>query len=146
MAIVNLIQSPMIKGDSPAAARTRVMLKLAALGYHGIRCGADATPALVGASLVHLAGCAVGYYHALGGSLPRPESIAPTPEAEQCLAQLQISASAYSCARHGSDACIEFSRDALGALCMAAIAYCQSLPGADTDARIVDSGLALDRG
>ena len=146
MPVVHVVQPSSILRDSAAAAQARVRLKLSALAYAGIRCGPDASPDLVGASLAQIAGCAVAYYQALGGQLVLPDSIMPTPEAGQRLAQLQLAAVAYSCSRHGADACVEFSRDALHVYCNAAIAYCQALPGADTEARIVDAGLTLERG
>ena len=135
-------------GDSQAAAFRRVQLKLASLAYAGIRRGADAHPALVSTSLAHLCASALAYYQELGGRIPVPETIAPTPEAQVAVTGLQIRAVAYDASRVGSDACVEFARDALADLLRAAVVYCEALPGATPDEgrarRAADDSLRLD--
>lgn len=146
MSNVRVLMPPTAMGDSMGAAHSRVQLKLSALAYAGVRCGADASPDLVGQALAFLCGAAIAYVRALGGAIPTPDSLAPTTEAGVRLGNLQLASVAYASARHGADACIEFSRDALAFLCGAAVAYCEALPGMSRSGRRVDDTLSLDRG
>lgn len=132
--------------DTPSQAYARVGLKLQALAYDGIRRGADASPELVGCALASLCGSAIAYAQAVGVQVEIPDVPAPTPESSARLLRLQVVAVAYASARHGSDACAEFSRDALGQLCQLAVDYAESLPGAASRGQHVDHTLALDRG
>lgn len=135
--------------DNARTARARVNLKLGALAFADARHGRD--PQLEEAALIHLRGLAAVYYAQLTGSdeiLRCPAARAPIAGgAAGYLIRLQIEALAYACGRHGSDACVELARDALGNLCAAAIALCEALLGADpASPRAVDRALQLDGG
>jgi hypothetical protein len=118
--------------DSQRSADARVRMKIAAVAY------ADAShlgdPELAGAGLAAMCEAAMRWYWSFAGSSQIGIGSRPlaSPESARELNRLRLAALGYACSRHGSDACIELSRDALHALCDAAIAYCQAvLSGAE---------------
>lgn len=61
--------------------------------------------------------------------------------------QLVLGAVSYVSSRHGADACIEFTRAAIGVLCSSAIRYCEALAGRPPgESRVEDRTLHLDDG
>lgn len=127
--------------DTQRSAHARVHLKIGAMAY------ADAIhlsdPELAGASLVQLCELAARYYAILTNS----DAIGRVPIASERavgqLIRLRLAAIGYANARHGSDACVELARDALGLLCSAAIAYCAALLEVEPSG-VVDRALGLD--
>ncbi len=132
--------------DTARTAACRVQLKLGALAYADGRHGVDASAEFSGAALVHVCELAARYYASLTGSdavLRLPSLIRPEVAGE--LARLRLACLSYAGGRHGADACIELSRDALGVLCGAAIALCQASLGVDPERRtVVDPALQLE--
>ncbi len=64
-------------GDSHAAGRARLKLKLAAIAYVNARHGVDADVGLSRAGLALLAQAAIEYYEALTGADPRKRPVDP---------------------------------------------------------------------
>ena len=133
--------------DSAQTARCRVNLKLGAIAYADARHGTSPDRDLTGPALSHLCELAALYYASLTGSGDVLRRSPSSLGASEQLVRLCLASISYACARHGADACVELSRDALGNLCGAAIAYCEMLVGADPAApRVVDRGLQLGGG
>lgn len=147
---VRLSSPPGARGDSAAQAHARVYLKLSALAYAaaGHR-STSPDPRLAAASAATLCRTAALYYEALAGRrLPR-EDDGGDSDARLSSGRLQLllAALAYDGSRHGADACVEFTRIAIGNLCMAAIRYCEVLDGEDPKRPpVVDRMLELDDG
>lgn len=136
-------------GAAPASAAARVSLKLAALAYTnlcmgvGSGPGGGATPdlAVASAGLCH---AALRYFVALtGGHLAVEVTEDGSARSAQARAMMQVAAIAYASTRHGADACIEFTRAAIGELCQAAARYGALLTGSR---EVVDRDLHLDDG
>lgn len=135
-----------VSSDSGRVAHERVRVKLGALAYADSRHGADASADLAQASLVTLCEAAGGYYESLTGVSIRGKPIV-SEQSAQALARLRVSALSYAGTRHGADACIEFTRDALRGMCGAAIAYAEAVAGGDArPGETVDRTLYLDGG
>lgn len=146
--------------NADASARARVHLKLAALSWANACLGSAAPPMMAMAGVGWLCDAARAYYEALTGrsftprddmrwlgDLPPPD--APTDEVRIATtrAQLALGAVSYVASRHGADACIEFTRAAIGTLCDAAIRYCEALSDApEGEPRVVDRTMHLDDG
>lgn len=119
--------------DTPGAAEARVSLKLAAEGYNGSRFGADAGGRITATALFVLRGRAIGYYGQLRSTDLRDQLPADLrelhehPLVDQTFASLQVAAIAYSNTRSGADAHSEFTRAAIGELCVAAVHYVEAL-------------------
>jgi len=64
-------------GDSHAAGRARLRLKLAAIAYSNSRHGIDADVGLARAGLALLAQAAIEYYEALAGAASRDRPVDP---------------------------------------------------------------------
>jgi hypothetical protein len=111
--------------DNQRSADARVRMKIAAVAY------ADAAhlgdPELAGAGLAAMCESAIRWYWSFAGTSQIGNRPMASPESARELNRLRLAALGYACSRHGSDACIELSRDALGALCDAAVAYCQAV-------------------
>ena len=130
--------------DHQRSADARVRFKIGAMAYADAMHLGD--PELAGAGLVQLCELAVRYYASLTGSGAIGRCALAAPEVVQQLNRLRLAALGYANARHGSDSCIELARDALGALCVAAIAYCEAILGAEPSrpGGVVDRTLHLD--
>jgi hypothetical protein len=129
-------------GDSHAAGRARLKLKLAAIGYVNTRHGIDADVGLSRAGLALLTCAAVEYYAGLTGADMKGRSASPARQLED----LQLAAIAYVNARHGVDADVGLARTGLALLAQAAIAYGEAIIGADPKQRPVDPHLQLGNG
>lgn len=131
---------PVVRGDSRAAAEARVRLKLAAISFASSPpWGVD----LVSASVISLCGAALAYYAAVQGIDYVPAGAEdPTIDLGDRIdasmsplvvrvvgtrIRLKLAAIAYANARHGVDAHLEFTRESLGSLCAAAVAYAEAL-------------------
>lgn len=126
-------------GDSHAAGRGRLKLKLSAIGYVNARHGVDTDAGLSRAGLALLCTAAVDYYKMLVPSDTRVSvSRVGDPRAME---QLQIAAIAYVNARHGVDADAGLSRVGLELLCSVAIEYSETIVGADPKKRPIDPQL-----
>jgi hypothetical protein len=148
-------------GPGDATAHARVNLKLAALACVNACLGPAAPPSMVLAGVAALCGAAQIYYGALTGQALEhedatlasfgslPSSDADPREARVAMArsQLVLGAVSYVSSRHGADACIEFTRAAIGTLCTSAIRYCEALAGQPAgESRVVDRTMHLDDG
>lgn len=116
--------------DSASAAEARVLLKLAAEGYNASRYGADGGGRLTAAALARLRNHALAYYARLSPQAHLTRRLPPDlrdlherTDVDQAFAHFQVAAIAYSNTRAGADACSEFTRSAIGALCDAATLY-----------------------
>jgi hypothetical protein len=139
-------------------ADLRVKLKISALAYCDVRHGGDG-PGLLVAAVDTLCGCAERYYAALAGNpgfraerptshgdLPAPGASRQEVETVAARAAVKIAAIGYGMSRHGVDACMEYTRAAIGVLCQAAIGYCAAASGAADVKDVVDRTMRLDDG
>lgn len=131
-------------GDSHAAGRSRLRLKLAAIGYVNARHGVDTDVGLARAGRALLRTAAIEYYEAVTGADPkhRPNS-ARLPLDN---GTLELAAIAYVNARHGVDADSGLARAGLALLAQAAMEFYETLVGADPKKRAVDPYLQLANG
>jgi hypothetical protein len=129
-------------GDSHAAGRARLRLKLAAIGYVNVRHGVDADVAQARAARTDLRGVAIEYYEAVTGiRLKRP-----LDHLQFDNGVLERAAIAYVNARHGVDADTGLARAGLALLAQAAMEYYEMITGADPKQRPVDPHLQLSNG
>lgn len=132
--------------DSQRSADARVRFKLAAIAYADAAHLGDAD--LAGAGLVAMCEGALRWYWSFTGRQPASGAPLASRDSAGEVVRLRLAALGYANARHGSDACIELSRDALCALCEAAVAYCQAVLGVppQESGEVADRVLRLDRG
>jgi hypothetical protein len=131
-------------GDSHAAGRARLKLKLAAIAYVNSRHGIDTDAGMVRAGMVLLTQMAVEYYEALMGADPIKRSVDPLLQLDN--GRLKLAAIAYVNARHGVDADVGMARAGMALLAQAAIEYYEALTSASPSKRPVDPLLQLDNG
>lgn len=125
-------------GDSHAAGRARLKLKLAAIGYVNVRHGIDADVKVCRAGLALLCNTALEYYRAL---MPAGPAAVVGSGDLRGTEQIQLAAVAYVNARHGVDGDAGLARAGLALLCSVAIEYSESRVGADPKKRPVDPQL-----
>jgi hypothetical protein len=130
------------RGDSAKIGAARVQLKLAALGYAGVRHGLDADPAIVQHAVNMLCEAAARYYGQLSG---RPVTGRGLRLDHDACTRLRLAAVAYAGVRHGADANEESARAGLGIVCQASIRYCEALVGGKPPP-VTDPHLQLDGG
>jgi len=133
-------------GDSIPIGRTRVRLKLAAVGYSAAHQARDQALVLAGSSV--LAESALRYVEALlhmtAGEIPVP---APHHLASDDFANVKFAALAYASIRNGSDANLESARAGMGVLCEAAIRFVEGMSLIPRGKpRPIDPSLHLDSG
>ena len=126
-------------GDSHAAGRARLKLKLAAIGYVNVRHGIDADAKVCRAGLGLLCTTALEYYRAL---MPSGAVVGIVESSDlRGTEKLQLGAVAYVNARHGVDGDAGLARMGLALLCSVAIEYSESRIGADPKKRPIDPQL-----
>jgi hypothetical protein len=126
-------------GDSHAAGRARLKLKLAAIAYVNVRHGIDADARVCRAGLGLLCTAALEYYRAL---MPAGTPVGVVGNGDlRGTEQLQLGAVAYVNARHGVDGDAGLARVGLALLCSVSIEYAESRIGADPKKRPVDPQL-----
>jgi hypothetical protein len=125
-------------GDTHAAGRARLKLKLAAIGYVNVRHGIDADIKVCRAGETLLCMAALEYYRAL---LPSAPPINVGSGDLRATEQLRLGAVAYVNARHGVDGDAGLARAGMALLCSVAIEYAESRIGADPKKRPVDPQL-----
>ena len=147
-------------GAAGHAAAARVHLKLAALAWANVCLGVSMPPSVTMAAVASLCRAAAAYYGALigrsfdpeddtlrFGDLPPPGASPAEVRVVMARAEFLLGAVGYVSSRHGADACIEFTRAAIGGLCNAAIGYCEALVGVPTgETKVVDRTMHLDDG
>lgn len=106
-------------GDSIEAGRARVRLKLSAIAWSHSQAGIDTSAGVSRAALGMLVESAVRYWEALMNRKYEGD------RAFERTDLLKVAALAYAGARHGVDANVEICRAGLGALCEAAIRFCE---------------------
>ncbi len=133
--------------DNHASSVSRVQLKLSALAHVNTCVGSSPSMDLALASVAALCNAAVRYFVALtgGGSTVQVHAYPEDAGVAARRLNLQLAATAYASTRHGVDACMEFTRIAIGALCDAAIAYASTLTRTDAGG-VTDRTLDLDDG
>lgn len=107
------------RGDTLEAGRARVRLKLSAIAWAHSQAGLDTGAGVQRAALGMLVEAGVRYWEAIMNR---------KYEGDRSLERtdiLKVAAHAYAGARHGVDANVEICRAGLGALCEAAIRFCE---------------------
>ena len=136
-------------GDSHAAGRGRLRLKLAAIAYSTARHGIDADVRLLRSALALLCLAAFEYYEACTGADPSKRPVDPyldfdngkraSAAVERARDRLQLGAMAYGGARHGIDADAGMARAGLAIIAQASMEYYESFAGAEPSKRPVDA-------
>jgi hypothetical protein len=111
-------------GDSHAAGRSRVVLKIGAIGYVSARHGIDTDARFARLARTRFRFAAVEYYEVVTAADPknRPANLQQLIE-NGLNGDLEVAGIAYVSARHGVDADVGMSRAGLAILAQAAMDY-----------------------
>jgi len=136
--------------DNQRIADARVEMKVAALGCAAARYDPAGT-SLSAVAEKDLTSAALAYFRTLhrattGRDPEMPVTLVRTERIEEAQRMLVVAGLGYVTSRNGADACLAFTRAAIGRMCQAAVRLGEAITGMEPGASHGDPSLHLDDG